>query len=49
VALEQLSHAVQVAVADGEHELMVGEGGVGFQGRGSAPVKSRCPGMHRDF
>ena len=49
VALEELAHAVQVAVADGEHELMVGKGGVGFHGRGSAPVKSRWSGMHRDF
>jgi hypothetical protein len=41
VALEELAHAVQVAVADGEHELMVGEGGVGFHVGALAPVNPR--------
>jgi hypothetical protein len=36
MALEELTHAVQVAVSDGDHELMIGKGGGGFHG-GTAP------------
>ena len=49
VALEELPHAVEVAVAHGEHELVVGGGGFGFQGGAPVPVNPERLGKHRVF
>lgn len=49
VALEELAHAVEVAVAHGEHELMVKGRGAGFHGWALAPVNPGRLRMHRDF
>jgi hypothetical protein len=48
VALEELAHAVQVAVPDGNHQLVVGEGGGGFHGAGTG-FNREGERKHRDF